>query len=154
MPHLRFESKLLSDQDAHFVPVPAEVVRVIGSAKRGPVTVTINGYAFQAAVAVHRGRYFIAVRDAVREAAGVVAGDAVAIGVEVDPEVRTADLPADLEAVLQQDPQLLAAFEALSQTHKREVVGWVSEAKRPQTRQRRLAQALRFVQGRRSRRSS
>lgn len=152
MPHLRFQSKLLSDQGAHFVPVPVEVARALGSRKRGLLRVTINDYAFQATVAAHRGRYFVAVRDAVREAAGVMAGDPVAVALEVDDDVRTADLPADLQAAIRDDPQVLAAFEGLAPWHKKEVVAWVSEAKRLETRRRRLVQALTFVQARRGRR--
>jgi Bacteriocin-protection, YdeI or OmpD-Associated/Domain of unknown function (DUF1905) len=151
MPHLRFQSKLLSDQGAHFVPVPLEVARALGPGNRGPLTVTINGYPFQATVALHRGRYFVAVRNDVREAAGVVADDPIAVALEIDDDIRTADLPSDLRAALGDDPATLALFEALTTRHKKEVVAWVSEAKRTETRRRRLAQALRFVQTRRGR---
>jgi bacteriocin resistance YdeI/OmpD-like protein/uncharacterized protein DUF1905 len=153
MPHLRFQSKLLSDQGAHFVPVPLEVARALGPGGRGPLTVTINDYTFQATVAVHRGRYFVAVRDDVREAAGVVADEPVAVALEVDDGIRTADLPSDLQAALGDDPAALAAFEALAPSYKKEVVFWVSEAKRTATKRRRLAQALLFLQTRRGRRA-
>jgi bacteriocin resistance YdeI/OmpD-like protein len=101
---------------------------------------------------VHRGRYFVAVRDVVRPAARVVADDPVAVALEVDDDIRAAELPSDLRAALGDEPAALAAFEALA-PYKKEVVACVSEAKRTETRRRRLAQALRFLQTRLGRRA-
>jgi uncharacterized protein YdeI (YjbR/CyaY-like superfamily) len=74
------------------------------------------------------------------------------VGLEFDAELRTVDLPADLQAALAQDPGNGAAFERLSYTQKKEVVGWVTDAKRPETRQRRLTQAMRMLRTRRAKR--
>lgn len=50
--------------------------------------------------------------------------------------------PEDLLAALREVPAALATFEAFSPSHRREYVQWVLEAKREQTRRRRIAEAV------------
>jgi uncharacterized protein YdeI (YjbR/CyaY-like superfamily) len=67
------------------------------------------------------------------------AGDRVRVSMELDTEPRTVDVPLDLRAALAEDDAASAAFVGLSYTHRREYVEWVEEAKRPETRDRRIA---------------
>jgi uncharacterized protein YdeI (YjbR/CyaY-like superfamily) len=61
------------------------------------------------------------------------------VTVELDTEQRTVDVPTDLRSALAKDPAAQVAFDRLSFTHRREYVEWVEEAKRPETRARRIA---------------
>jgi uncharacterized protein DUF1905/bacteriocin resistance YdeI/OmpD-like protein len=142
MPQLEFETHLESEDEALFIRVPAEVVAALGKGKRVPVRVTLNGHPYESTIAVYGGRFFLPVRRQVREAAGVKAGDRLRVGLEYDAELRTVDLPPLLEAALTADGRAAAGFERLSYTHKKEVVRWLTDAKRPQTQERRLAQTM------------
>ena len=51
-------------------------------------------------------------------------------------------VPADLRAALTKNRKALAAFENFSPSHRREYVEWITEAKREETRAKRLATAL------------
>ncbi|PAT34140.1 YdeI/OmpD-associated family protein [Vandammella animalimorsus] len=53
-----------------------------------------------------------------------------------------AGLPAELAEALAAAPQAHALFLALPASHQREYGHWISEAKRPQTRQQRAGKAL------------
>jgi uncharacterized protein YdeI (YjbR/CyaY-like superfamily) len=64
---------------------------------------------------------------------------------EYDSELRTVDLPEALRAGLEADPKAAAAFEKLSYTRKKDLVDWVSGAKKAETQQRRLDQAIRML---------
>src|ERR1700730_12509387 len=150
MPDLRFECRLESDQEACFIRVPPEVLTTLGQRKRAPVKVTINAYTYRTTIAVYGGKSYIGVRRQVREAAGVAAGDQLTVGLEYDAELRTVDLPEGLRAALQADARAAAAFEKLSHTRKKELVQWVTGAQRPETRTRRMAQAMAMLRGRRS----
>jgi uncharacterized protein YdeI (YjbR/CyaY-like superfamily) len=79
------------------------------------------------------------VNRAVKAATGVDAGDRVRVTMELDTEPRTVTVPADLRTALGADPVAKSAFAKLSYTHQREYVDWVEEAKRPETRSRRIA---------------
>jgi hypothetical protein len=151
MPQLVFQGLLESDKGAHFIPVPSDVIATLGQARRLPITVTINGHRFSASVAVHRGRHYLGIRPEVRHAAGISAGSTLSVILDYEAEVRLVDLPEDLRAALEARPGAVAAFEALSYTYKKDLVGWVTEAKQPETRQRRIAQGLRMLLRGRSR---
>lgn len=62
-------------------------------------------------------------------------------------------IPDDLAAALKTNAKARAVFEAFPPSHKREYVEWLTEAKREETRQRRLAQALVRMEGGSTRRS-
>jgi uncharacterized protein YdeI (YjbR/CyaY-like superfamily) len=48
-------------------------------------------------------------------------------------------VPADLRAALKKHPKARATFDAFSPSHQREYVEWITEAKQPATRERRIA---------------
>ncbi len=54
-------------------------------------------------------------------------------------------VPHDLQIALHDDPEAGAVFEALPYSHKREYVDWILEARRPETRARRIDEALRMI---------
>jgi hypothetical protein len=137
----RFETVLGAEDGGVFIEVPLDVPAVFGRA-RAPVRGTINGHPFRSTVAVYGGRYYLPVRRELREAAGVAAGDAVVVELEADEQPRTVDPPTDLAEALAADPEAGAAFAGLSFTHQREYVEWVTEAKRDETRRRRVEQAV------------
>ncbi|HRX86604.1 MAG TPA: YdeI/OmpD-associated family protein [Phycisphaerae bacterium] len=58
---------------------------------------------------------------------------------------RTVTVPPDLRAALSKNKKAQATFDAFSYSHKKEYVEWINEAKRDETRQRRLAQAITWL---------
>lgn len=83
-------------------------------------------------------RYLLPFSRTNREAAGVAAGDTVSVALASDDAPRTVEVPDDLAAALDAAPRARAAFDAGSFSHRREWVEWVSGAKRPETRERRV----------------
>jgi uncharacterized protein YdeI (YjbR/CyaY-like superfamily) len=69
-------------------------------------------------------------------------GDRFDVTVAPDHEPRTVEVPGDLAAALAGDAEAAAAFDRLSFTHRREYVTWIEEAKRTETRSRRVAGTL------------
>lgn len=60
-------------------------------------------------------------------------------------------VPDDLAALLDATPAARATFDAFAPSHRREYVEWITEARRPETRARRLAQAVEWLAEGRSR---
>lgn len=81
----------------------------------------------------------------------MIAADTLALVKSDAPIVakpRSTSIPEELTAALLGSPKGRKAFEALPPSHRREYCQWVSEAKRPQTRARRAAQAIaRLIDG-------
>ena len=132
--------------------VPQEVVASLGQRKRPPVRVTIGDYTYRSTVAVYGDDYFLPLNAQNRTNAGVAAGDQIDVEIELDTEPREVTVPADLASALDQDAQANEQFAGLSFSHKREYVNWIEEAKRAETRERRIAKALEMLrEGRRLR---
>ena len=125
--------------------VPREVVTDLGRGKRPPVRVTIGGHTYRSTVAVYGDEFFLPLNAGNRERAGVAAGDEVDVEVELDTAPREVTVPPDLASALEGDAQAQRNFAGLSYSHKREYVSWVEDAKRPETRQRRIARTVEMV---------
>jgi uncharacterized protein YdeI (YjbR/CyaY-like superfamily) len=54
-------------------------------------------------------------------------------------------VPGDLSAALKKNKQALIVFEKFAPSHKREYIEWITEAKRDETRTKRLAQAVEWM---------
>lgn len=116
----------------------AQVVE-LGGGKRAPVRVTIGGRSARLRLAVMGGRNLIGLSKASRAELGVEYDDAVEALIELDTAERVVELPDDLAAALAVDPRVRAAFDALPTSHRKEHARAVEEAKRVETRERRIA---------------
>jgi hypothetical protein len=123
-----------------------EQVAAIGEgAKRFPVIATINGCSWRTSVMRMGGEFLLGLNRAVREAAGVEAEDTVEAAIVLDTAPREVDVPEALASALAADPGANSAFEALAFTHRKEYSRWVADARRQETRDRRVTQALQML---------
>jgi hypothetical protein len=126
------------------VPLPFDPKEVFGKA-RAKIRGTVNGAPFRSTVAIYGGVGYLGVAKALREAAGAEIGDEVDVDVELDDAPREVDVPPELAAVLKRDREAARAFEKLSYTHRREYARWIAEAKRAETKERRVAKAAEML---------
>ena len=125
------------------VLVPPKVATALGGLRQMRVIGTVNGVAYQSSTMPYGGRgLFLGVHKATREAAGVLPGERVDVVVSRDERPRVVEIPAELAAALSANPTARAAFDRLSFTNRMEIATSVAEAKRPETRERRLAAAM------------
>lgn len=139
------------DQDsvACGVRVPtADVVRWFGRKGRVPVVATINGHSYRSSLMPMGGCHILSVNADVRKNAKVSAGDKIQLHLREDNAPRTVDVPADLAAALKK-AGVLAAFDSMSFTHRKEWVKALQDAKRPETRAKRVADCVEAVRSRR-----
>jgi hypothetical protein len=143
VPRARFRATLLlAGRSATGIKVPAEIVARLGSSKRPPVRVTINGHTYRSTVATMGGAFMIPVSAENRDRAGVAGGDEVAVELELDPAPREMVIPADFADALGRDPDAKRRFDSLSYSHQRAHILAIEGAKAPETRQRRIAKAV------------
>lgn len=139
---MKFHTAILVDGNNTGIRVPPEVIEALGSGKRPPVKVTINGYTYRSTVAVIGGAFMISLSAANRAAASVEGGQEHDVEVELDTEPRTVELPADFAAALDAEPAALEAFDRLSPSNKGWHVSQVTDARTDETRQRRIAKQV------------
>lgn len=75
------------------------------------------------------------------------AGDELDAVIELDTAPREVELPEDLAEALAGNERARRFFEKLSFTHRKEWVRWITDAKKAQTRQSRIAQTRQALQG-------
>jgi len=138
---MRFESEVeLGGKTATGIEIPTEIIEALGTSKRPPVTITINGYTYRTTAVRMGGRFLVPLAAENREAAGVAAGDQIVVDIDNDTAPREVDLPADLAAAM--DEAVRATYDGLSFTHRKEWVRWVEEAKKPETRAARIEKTV------------
>ena len=139
---MKFSTEIPSGEgQAGLIELPFDVRAEYGQA-RPPVRGTVNGYPFRTTVAVYGGRSYIGFRREIREGAAISPGETVVIELERDDAPREVAVPDDLAAALNAEAGLRDAFDRMSFTHRREYVEAVEDAKRPETRARRIRLAV------------
>jgi hypothetical protein len=131
----------------HLVDVPPEVVAALGGRGRTPVRAAFNGIPYRGSIVTMGGAAALGVTKAIMAEAGVAAGDTLRIVVEVDDAPREVRTPADLAAAFRRNRAAREAWERLSFTHRKEHARAIEEAKRPETRARRVRNALDILTG-------
>ena len=101
-----------------------------------------NGHELRVRVGSHDGAPFIPVSAATRAGADVAAGDRVEVTVEVDTEPVVVEVPDDLAAALEQEPEARAFFDGLTTSQRKGFTTSVTSAKKPETRRRRVERAV------------
>ncbi|TMC68163.1 MAG: DUF1905 domain-containing protein [Chloroflexi bacterium] len=141
---MRFRTKLLSaGKTAAGIEVPPKVVEGLGSNKRPPVRVTINGsHTYRSTVAVVGGKFMIGVSNEQRQIARVEPGEMLDIDLELDTQPREVTLPKDFETALNRDARAKRLFDGLSYSKKQVLVLPVANGKTPETRQRNIDKAM------------
>jgi hypothetical protein len=140
-----FEGRIVvNDGGGAWVEVPGEVIAALGGDGRIPVRATFDGLDYQGSIASMGGCMALGVLKSIRGELGKGDGDLVAVTVERDGGERTVDVPDDLAEALA-GAGLREVFDGLSYSHRREHVNAINDAKKPETRARRIAKALEML---------
>lgn len=128
--------------EATGIRIPFDVEKVFGTRARVPVRGTINGFAFRSSIFPMSGGHYMAVNKETRAGAKATGGETVSVVMERDDEPRTITPPPDFERALKASKAAQAMWDKLSYTHRKEHVRAIEEAKRPETRARRIQKAV------------
>ena len=139
-----FWTTLVRDGSACFIPVTFDIREAFGKL-RAPVKVTLNGYTYRSTVASMGNGPCIPLRKSNREAAGLQGDERIEVRLELDTAQRVVNPPADLVAALKKKQPAWRRWAELSYTHQREHVDAIESARKPETRERRIRNAVEAV---------
>ncbi|MDR3753862.1 MAG: YdeI/OmpD-associated family protein [Terracidiphilus sp.] len=124
------------------VMFPYDVQQEFGTRGNVPVKATLDGAPYTGSL-MNCGAmgHTLGVLKGIREQIGKGPGDTIDVVVWKDDAARTVEIPAAFKTLLKKEG-LLAGFEKMSFTHRKEYVRWIEEAKKEETRQRRLEKAV------------
>ncbi|MGN6109318.1 MAG: YdeI/OmpD-associated family protein [Kofleriaceae bacterium] len=139
-----YRATIVRDGATCFIPLTFDPVPVFGKV-RAPVKVTLNGYTYRSTIAAMGGPPCIPLRRSHREAAGLEGGETLLVTLELDTQPRTIEPPADFAKAMKATRPAWARWGELSYSHQREHVEAIEQAKKPETRARRIEQAVRAL---------
>ena len=125
-----------------FLTLPKDASMKLPS--RGMTTVegTINGFPFRATLEPDGKRsHWLKVDRKLREAAGADAGDVVALEIAPSAEELEPKVPADLRKALAAAPKARALWADITPNARTDWIHWITSAKQPETRARRVNNA-------------
>lgn len=124
-----------------FIAIPFNPNEVWGVKQRHHISGSINGCAVRGSLGSDGSQYVLPLGAAWRRDNGVEAG--AEVEVELRPEGPQADtLAPDIVAALATEPEARAFFESLATFYRNGYVRWIESARRPETRQARIAELL------------
>jgi hypothetical protein len=149
---IRFKAKLLRPAEAAngsswtFLVLPGDASATLPTRSMTTVEGTINGYPFRATLEPDGQKsHWLKVTKKMREAAGAEVGDVVSLeimSVEREPEPQ---VPADLREALAAAPKARAVWSDITPVARRDWIHWITSAKQPETRARRVGNACQML---------
>jgi hypothetical protein len=145
---IRFRAKLLRPAETGkagswtFLTLPKEASAKLPS--RGMTTVegTINGFPFRATLEPDGQKsHWLRVDRKMGEAAGAHAGDVVTLELAPSAEELEPKVPTDLRKALAAAPKARALWSDITLIARRDWIHWITSAKQPETRARRVENA-------------
>ena len=123
--------------------LPFDVEKAFGSRGRVSVKGTINGFPFRTSIFPNGdGTHHMMVNKTMQQGGKAKPGDTVKVTVERDDAAKTVEVPPDVKRTLAKNKRAAAAFEKLAPSHRREHIRVITEAKKPETRQRRIERMI------------
>ncbi len=141
-----FSGEIIKRGMNYAVDVPQDVSISFGARGHVPVVGTINGFPLRATlIPAGGGRHRILLNADVRETLHLRNGDTVEFMLQRDTASREVPVPDDFAAALSSVEGALRAFCDSPPSRRKEILVWISDAVRPNTRARRIARAVAHV---------
>lgn len=126
------------------IVVSPEVLDQLGGGKRPRVRVTLNGFSFSLTLGSMNGEVMIPISAERRKLANVAADERHEVEIVLDVAPEQIAIPDDFAAALDA-ADLKTTFDGLAPSHRKEHVRAIVDAKKPETRQRRIEKAIEMI---------
>ena len=126
-----------------YIEVPWEVAQQLPRKGRIHVVGFLDTVAYRSSLnRSGDGALFMFVSQSMQKTLGKRADDIVAVRMGIDLEERIVEVPADLMEALEVSEEAKRVFANFSYSHKKELVDWINDCKKPETRLRRIVKAI------------
>ncbi len=140
---ISFKARILREWVLYVVDVPRRISLALKAEGPTPVVLSVNGSSERKTTMTPRktGLHRLHVHGQLRREKGVGEGDTVTIRLRRDTGPRGVEVPPDLAEALR-EADALEAFHALGPAHQRELVAWMDQAVRDETRSKRIVRVV------------
>jgi Domain of unknown function (DUF1905)/Bacteriocin-protection, YdeI or OmpD-Associated len=135
MKKYKFKARMESGEGGGaYILFPYDTEKEFGTKGRVPVRATFDGVPYAGSLVKYgQPQHMLGILKAIREQIGKQPGDTIQVELCKDETPRTVAVPATFAAAMRK-AGVLAAFERLSYTHRKEYCRWLTEAKKEETR--------------------
>jgi Bacteriocin-protection, YdeI or OmpD-Associated/Domain of unknown function (DUF1905) len=146
MKKYKFKARIeAGDGGGAYVFFPYDTGKEFATHGKVPVKATFNGIPCTGSLIKYgKPLHVLGMPKAIREDIGKGPGDTIEVLVWKDEEVRTVHVPPQFEKLIKKEG-LLPVFKNLSYTHRKEYCRWITDAKREETRLKRLGKAIEML---------
>ncbi len=92
-----------------------------------------------------QGCHVLGLTQVVRKDLGKTFGDTVRVELWEDKEERVVEIPEDVADLFNQNEKAKDLFDKMSYTHRKEYIRWITEAKKPETRDNRKIKMIDMI---------
>lgn len=137
----QFKSTIKAFGNNTGIVVPEVNLIELNGGKKPPVKVIVNRYEYQSTIATMSGYFLIPLSKEHRTKSGLKGDDVVDVILELESKNRDVEIPDSLAQLLNEN-QLFEVFQGQSYSARKEMVRIILEAKKEETRIKRLNQVI------------
>ncbi len=144
-----FEEILIKDDktDGAYVKIPEEIGKEFNPKGRVKVKAQIEGIDYRGSLVKMGKPYFIlGILKSIRQTVGKDIGDIFHVTFYEDLEERTVKVPIILQEEFEKNPASELKFNTFSYSRKKEMIAWVADAKKLETREKRINKIIKICQ--------
>ncbi len=145
---LEFHGEIIKPEkfpNAACIQVVGDVKATFGRANP-KVKIYFDGHLYRGSISNMGWGPMVVMPQAVRKKVKKIHGDTVHVRIELDTEERIIEIPPELEELFKSRPELQAVYDKWSYTKRKELARSISEAKRPETKAKRLAKGISLLE--------
>ena len=135
------------NMNAAYVEFPFSVQELFGRKGQVKIRAVFDGHTeYRGSLSKMKSdHHLLGLTQEIRKQLGKTFGDEVSVSITEDTEERTVSISEDIAAVLNENLKVKALFEAMSYTHRKEYIRWIGEAKKTETRERRMLKMIEMI---------
>lgn len=144
-----FEGPIIQhgEMNAAYVEFPFSVEETFGRKGQVKIKAFFDGKAeYRGSLAnMGTGCHILGLTQAIRKQIGKGFGDTVKVELWQDAEERIVEIPEDVQVVFDVHPDVFELYDKMSYTHRKEFMRWITEAKKPETRENRKIKLVEMI---------
>lgn len=134
------------DSGGAFIEFPFDTKEKYGTSGRIPVKATFDGIPYKGTMVKYgTPKHILIIVKDIRKKIGKSIGDIIDVTLELDDGKREVVIPEDLKYELNKNLKLKEYFDNLAYSHRKEYVRWIEDAKRPETRVKRIEKTIHLL---------
>jgi len=146
-----FDALILTEglQDIAYIELPFDVEQEFGTRAQIKVDVLFDGFRYRGSLArMGKPCHVLGLNKTVRAAIQKSPGDMVHVVLKKDTEPRTVEVASDIAEAMRSVQGVFEKFESLSYSRRKEWIGYIEDAKKPETRVNRIVKVIVAIENR------